>query len=104
MNRALTATSTWFALTAIALSGCDHIPTASSSLKPAVANANACRVSAPFETATFDRGFETKIDGLMAHMMDRGIAPGAVVQITKKGETVFKRAYGFADLEDRKPM
>lgn len=104
MKTSLKVTTAALAISAFSVIGCEHTPTAGTDQQSTVADASACQVSAPYETAQFDNEFETKIDGLMAHMMDRGIAPGAVVQITQKGETVLKKAYGFADLEDQKPM
>lgn len=63
-----------------------------------------CQVTEPFSTVDFDADFETKIDTVMTHMTSRNIAAGAVVRIDQGGETVFSRAYGYADLEDKKPM
>ena len=63
-----------------------------------------CAITKPFETGTFGTTFETEADRLMAHMIERNIAPGAVIRIDQKGKTVFNKAYGFADLESEKPM
>ncbi|WP_298913198.1 serine hydrolase domain-containing protein [uncultured Algimonas sp.] len=63
-----------------------------------------CQVTEPFRTTKFDSDFEADIDALMAHMVERNIAPGAVVRIDQGGQTVFSRAYGHADLEEEKPM
>jgi CubicO group peptidase (beta-lactamase class C family) len=68
------------------------------------ADDGACQVTAPFSTVAFDDRFEREVSRLMTHMMDRGMAPGAVIQIRQNGKTVFDKAYGYADLDSRKPM
>lgn len=64
----------------------------------------ACVVTDVFETRAFDSDFEAEADRLMTHMTEKNIAPGAVIRIDQKGETVFNKAYGYADLESEKPM
>ncbi|MGB3455341.1 MAG: serine hydrolase domain-containing protein [Litorimonas sp.] len=96
----------WLGAAIGALTACGHGPEdlAQTPLsKPALAEPG-CRVTQDFDTAVFDASFEDQVDALMDHMTSRGIAPGAVVRIDRGGETVFSRAYGFADLEDERPM
>ncbi|MEM9599690.1 MAG: serine hydrolase domain-containing protein [Pseudomonadota bacterium] len=64
----------------------------------------ACQLTGPVETTTFDADFASDMDALMSHMLERGIAPGAVMAINQKGQTVFSRAYGYADSETQKAM
>lgn len=44
------------------------------------------------------------VDQLMQDGVDQGIFPGAVLQVVVEGDTVFKRAYGQADLFQGRPM
>ena len=64
----------------------------------------ACQVTESFTTTAFDEGFEADADRLMSHLTARNIAPGAVIRIDQNGESVFNKAYGYADLESEKPM
>lgn len=86
------------------LAGCAHSTPSMNANSVKTADAQACQITAPFSITQFGEDFTGKVDALMAHMMDRGLAPGAVVRINQKGETVFSKAYGYADLEDKKPM
>lgn len=46
----------------------------------------------------------TWLDGLMPYAIDAGRIPGAVVVVVKDGQIIARKGYGFADLEERKPV
>ncbi|GLQ21381.1 serine hydrolase domain-containing protein [Algimonas porphyrae] len=91
------------------LSGCETVPPAVAvpeltATSEAATNEAACHVTAPVPSPAIDKTFSADMDRLMTHMIDRGIAPGAVIAINRNGETIFTQAYGYADLETGKPM
>lgn len=47
---------------------------------------------------------EAFIDPLLAELMQEYHIPGAVFCLVKDGEILFTKGYGFADLENRKPV
>ena len=44
------------------------------------------------------------LDGFLPYALQRGDVPGAVVTVVKDGEVLFKKGYGYADLERKKPV
>lgn len=88
----------------LSVSACAHMSSAIETHHLETVGAPHCEITAPFETSAFDSDFSSRIDDLIAHMIERGIAPGAVIRINQNGETVFDQAYGYADRESEKPM
>lgn len=47
---------------------------------------------------------EVFVDGLLGGLMPERHVPGAVVLVVKNGEVFFSKGYGFADIEDQRPV
>ena len=69
---------------------------------PSKEAAPATRASAAPELTKAD--FETFLDALIpSQLRNRNIA-GAVVSVVKDGQVLFQKGYGYADVEDKKPV
>jgi CubicO group peptidase (beta-lactamase class C family) len=51
-----------------------------------------------------DAAVGLRLSALRQDMVDKRIAPGAVVLIEQRGEVIYSSAVGFADLESKRPM
>lgn len=45
-----------------------------------------------------------RIDGLMNDYVERGVFPGMIVTVARRGQVVYHRAFGYPDIAERKPL
>lgn len=46
----------------------------------------------------------TRIDSLMRHYVEEGVFPGMIVAVSRRGQTVYFKSFGFSDLQTREPL
>ena len=56
------------------------------------------------ETRLTPGDVETWLDGFMTYALPRGDIAGGVVVVVRDGEVLFKKGYGYADVEEKKPV
>src|SRR5690606_6628531 len=60
--------------------------------------------SAPSTPALTRADVEAWLDGFLNYELQRGDIAGAVVVIVKDGEVLLQKGYGYADVENRRPV
>ena len=45
-----------------------------------------------------------RIDGLMNDYVERGVFPGMIVTVARRGQVVYHRTFGYQDIAERKPL